>query len=83
MYLKKNYNFTHNQMINLDSETKLNNIIFKECNTINCITLYINRDIINGWGNDFSGDSRYYSVIKALAMSINDFNNESINNTTL
>jgi voltage-gated potassium channel len=80
---KVNYNFTHNQMINLDSETKLNNIIFKECNTINCITLYINRDIINGWGNDFSGDSRYYSVIKALAMSINDFNNESINNTTL
>ena len=80
---KVNYNFTHNQMINLDSETKLNNIIFKECNRINCITLYINRDIINGWGNDFSGDSRYYSVIKALAMSINDFNNESINNTTL
>lgn len=80
---KVNYKFTHNQMINLDSETKLNNIIFKECNTINCITLYINRDIINGWGNDFSGDSRYYSVIKALAMSINDFNNESINNTTL
>jgi len=80
---KVNYNFTHNQMINLDSETKLNNIIFKECNTINCITLYINRDIINGWGNDFSGDSRYYSVIKALAMSINDFNNESVNNTTL
>ena len=80
---KVNYNFTHNQMINLDSESKLNNIIFKECNTINCITLYINRDIINGWGNDFSGDSRYYSVIKALAMSINDLNNESINNPTL
>ena len=80
---KVNYKFTHNQMTNLDSETKLNNIIFKECNTINCITLYINRDIINGWGDDISGDSRYYSVIKALAMSINEFNNESINNKTL
>jgi voltage-gated potassium channel len=81
---KLNYRLTHNQMTNLDSETKLNNIIFNESprNSINCVTIYINRDIINGWGNDFSGDSRYYSVIKALAMSINDFNNECINNTT-
>ena len=82
---KLNYRLTHNQMTNLDSETKLNNIIFNESprNSVNCVTIYINRDIINGWGNDFSGDSRYYSVIKALAMSINDFNNECINNTTL
>ena len=82
---KLNYRLTHNQITNLDSETKLNNIIFSESprNSVNCVTIYINRDIINGWGNDFSGDSRYYSVIKALAMSINDFNNESINNTTL
>lgn len=82
---KLNYRLTHNQMTNLDRETKLNNIIFNESprNSVNCVTIYINRDIINGWGNDFSGDSRYYSVIKALAMSINDFNNECINNTTL
>lgn len=82
---KLNYRLTHNQMTNLDSETKLNNIIFNESprNSVNCVTIYINREIINGWGNDFSGDSRYYSVIKALAMSINDFNNECINNTTL
>jgi voltage-gated potassium channel len=78
---KVNYNITHNQMIHLDSETKLNNIIFKESlkNSVNCVTIYINRDIINGWGNDISGDSRYYSVINALAMSLNDFNNNVSN----
>ena len=59
---KLNYRLTHNQMTNLDSETKLNNIIFNESprNSVNCVTIYINRDIINGWGNDFSGDSIYY-----------------------
>jgi hypothetical protein len=41
--------------------------------------LYINRDIINGWGGDNSGDSRYYSVINALALSINDYKNAGSN----
>ena len=70
------FTFTHNHMNN----AKLNNIIYNECKTINCITLYINRDIIQGWGTDNSGNSRYYSVLNALALSINDFVNESTNN---
>jgi len=76
------FTISHNQLSDLADEGKLNNIIFKECNTINCIMLYVNRDIINGWGGDNYGDSRYYSVLNALALSINDFINESTNNTS-
>lgn len=65
------------------NNAKLNNIIYNECKTINCITLYINRDIIQGWGTDNSCNSRYYSVINALVLSINDFINQSTNHFPL
>ena len=72
------YLFNENLRISYRQNLNFSTLLFNK--TINCITLYINRDIIQGWGTDNSGNSRYYSVLNALALSINDFVNESTNN---
>jgi hypothetical protein len=71
------YNFSishHGISKGLNDESMLNNILFKEIqnNDININIIYINREIIRGWGEE--GDRRYYSFLRGLMLAINEYN---------
>jgi voltage-gated potassium channel len=82
-YLKENISFslaTHEFQENLSDSKYLSNILFEKYSSlnINCIQLFVSRDIIEGWGEE--GDATYYALMRALKNTFNNFN-EITNNT--
>ena len=72
---------THEFQENLDDQKYLSNILFEKYSSlnINCIQLFVNRDIIQGWGE--LGDANYYALMRALKNTFNSYD-KIINNKT-
>ena len=81
---KENIDFslaTHEFQENLSDSKYLSNILFKKYSSlnVNCIQLFVNRDIIEDWGEE--GDATYYALMRALKNTFNNYD-EITNNAT-
>ena len=72
---------THEFQENLSDSKYLSNILFKKYSSlnVNCIQLFVNRDIIEDWGEE--GDATYYALMRALKNTFNNYD-EITNNAT-
>jgi voltage-gated potassium channel len=72
--LKKNEEFSVDT--DLELKSKLNNHVFRKYNhlDINVYEIFLNRDLVCGW--DHVGNTKYYSLLRILMLSIDDLNNK-------
>jgi hypothetical protein len=72
--LKKNEEFSVDT--DLELKSKLINHVFRKYNhlDINVYEIFLNRDLVCGWGH--VGDTKYYSLLRILMLSIDDLNNK-------